>query len=106
MPKKVSRINAIMCASNSIPSFGAVYFRVGELPLSKKGLPIEEMAPVETIKFAKYAWGTGAHVDQPSYGVSFKNSQEMLIIPASLITQVISITEDEVTPVTIPNMPE
>jgi len=105
MSKKVSKINAIMAETNTLPDFAAVYFRVGNRPLTKGGEVAEGMTAVTSIRFAKYAWGTGAHVDQPSYGISFEGSNEILVIPAKLITQVIPVTVDE-DDTNIPTMPE
>lgn len=104
MSKKKSKIAAIVLKTN-VPKYVAVCFRVGALPTDTDKNIVEVMPIVKSISYSRHAYGQGAVVDEPCYFISFENSDEVLVVPASERAQVVIATDtgDEVH---TPSLPE
>jgi hypothetical protein len=110
MAKKKTKIVSIL-QGNSNFTPGAVFFPVagypqkqdGEICTDGDGNPV--FPPVKSIVFCRHAYGQGAAVDQPCYVVSFEESDQTVIIPATqfcqLAVQTISPENEN-----IPGLPE
>lgn len=84
----------------SIPSFAAVFFRVGSIPLNSNGeecvtLDGQPAFPrVDKIEHCRDRFGGGAFVDQPCYTVTFVDAEEKVIIPVTKFCQATVIVID------------
>lgn len=109
--KKRTKIVSIL-QSNSAYVPGAVLFPVaghpqtqaGEVCANDDGDPI--FPPVKSIVFCRHAYGQGAAVDQPCYVVSFEDSNQVVIIPATQFCQLTVQTLDADDEENIPGLPE
>jgi hypothetical protein len=111
MSKKKTKIVSIL-QSNSTFEPSAVFFPVaghpqnnnGDVCANDNGDPIFPI--VKSIVFCRHAYGQGAAVDQPCYVVSFEDSNQVVIIPATQFCQLTVQTIDPVTEDTVPGLPE
>lgn len=95
MAKKKSKITTLVVNSKNIPEYAATCFRADMKPTTVGNEQIELMPVVKSISFARHAYGQGAVVDEPCYFVSFEDSDEVLIVPASERVQVIVSTDSD-----------
>lgn len=108
---KKTVVTSILLAG--MPIFAATYFRVGTVPLNAAGEPCTAPGDVDTPAFppvtdimsCRDRFGGGAQIDQPCYVVSFEDSPEKVIIPATKFCQttIAVVDPDEQN---IPNMPQ
>jgi hypothetical protein len=111
MAKKKTKIASLLQNNNPFTP-GAVLFPVsghpinsaGEVCVNEDGQP--SFPPVKSIIFCRHAYGQGAAVDQPCYVISFEESDQSVVIPATelgqLTVQVVDSSVDE----NIPSLPE
>ena len=105
MSKKKSTVTSIL-QTNITAEFAAVFFRVGSIPRSNAGEEVDGLPIVSSIKFCRHAYGQGAQVDKPCYGIEFEGGMETLIVPADQYAQVTLAVIDVNNEATIPSMPE
>lgn len=94
---KKKKISALL--ADTTTKFAAVFFTIGASPLNSNNevCTIDGEQPafpnVENIKFSRHAFGQGAHIDQPCYAITFEESDQTIVIPATQVTQIILAPE-------------
>lgn len=111
MAKNKSKIVSLLQSKTAFEP-GAVLFPVnghprnstGDVCADEDGNPV--FPPVTSISFCRHAYGQGAAVDQPCYIVSFENSPQVVVIPATEFCQLTIQKLDDSADNNVPALPE